>query len=81
MDHDQAEKLIVELLAQRFGVAADKLKPEARLFDDLELDSIDALDMLALLQKQHRIKVDEEQARRIRTVADAVRYVLTNQPG
>lgn len=81
MDHDQAEKLIVEFLSQRFGVPGDKIKPEAKLFDDLELDSIDALDLLALLDKQHRIHVNEEQARRLRTVEDAVQYVLANQPG
>jgi acyl carrier protein len=81
MNHDQAEKLIAEFLSQRFGVPVDKIKPEARLFDDLALDSIDALDMLALLEKQHRIRVNEEQARRLRTVEDAVQYVLANQRG
>jgi acyl carrier protein len=80
MDHSTAYKLIVEYLSQRFGVALEKIKPESKMFDDLGLDSIDALDMLALLDKQYRIKVNEEQARRIRTVEDAVQYVLANLP-
>ena len=80
MDHDTAYKLIVEYLAQRFGVPLDKIKPDSKMFDDLGLDSIDALDMLALLDKQYRVKVNEEQARRIRTVEDAVQYVLANLP-
>ena len=50
------------------------------MFDDLGLDSIDALDMLALLDRQYRVKVNEEQARKIRTVEDAVQYVLANLP-
>jgi acyl carrier protein len=50
------------------------------MFDDLGLESIDALDMLALLDKQYRVEVNEEQARRIRTVEDAVQYVLANLP-
>jgi len=80
MDHSTAYKLIAEYLSQRFGVPAEKIAPEAKMFDDLGLDSIDALDMLALLDKQYRVKVNEEQARRIRTVEDAVQYVLANLP-
>lgn len=80
MDYKTANGVIVEYLSQRFGVALEKITPESKLFDDLGLDSIDALDMLALLDNQYRIKVNEEQARRIRTVKDAVEYVLANLP-
>ena len=80
MDHSTAYKLIVEYLSQRFGVPLEKIKLESKMFEDLGLDSIDALDMLALLDKQYRVKVNEEQARRIRTVEDAVQYVLANLP-
>jgi acyl carrier protein len=81
MDHSAAYKLIVEHLSQRFGVPLEKIQPDSKMFDDLGLDSIDALDMLALLDRQYRVKVNEEQARRIRTVEDAVQYVLANLPG
>jgi acyl carrier protein len=80
MDHSTAYKLIVEYLSQRFGVPSEKIQPDSKMFDDLGLDSIDALDMLALLDRQYRVKVNEEQARRIRTVEDAVQYVLANLP-
>jgi len=80
MDHSTAYKLIVEYLSQRFGVPLDKIQSDSKMFEDLGLDSIDALDMLALLDRQYRIKVNEEQARRIRTVEDAVQYVLANLP-
>ena len=36
--------------------------------------------MLALLDNQYHVKVNEEQARRIRTVKDVVEYVLANLP-
>jgi acyl carrier protein len=58
----------------------EKITPESKMFDDLGLDSIDALDMLALLERQYRVKVNEAQARKIRTVEDAVQYVLANLP-
>jgi acyl carrier protein len=80
MDHSTAYKLIVDYLSQRFGVPLDKIKPDSKMFEDLGLDSIDALDMLALLDRQYHVQVNEEQARRIRTVEDAVQYVLANLP-
>jgi acyl carrier protein len=80
MDHSTAYKLIVEYLSQRFGVPLEKIQPDSKMFEDLGLDSIDALDMLALLDRQYRVRVNEEQARRIRTVEDAVQYVLANLP-
>ena len=80
MDHSTAYKLIVDYLSQRFGVPLEKITPESKMFEDLGLDSIDALDMLALLDRQYRVKVNEEQARKIRTVEDAVEYVLANLP-
>jgi acyl carrier protein len=80
MDHSTAYKLIVDYLSHRFGVPLEKIMLESKMFDDLGLDSIDALDMLALLDRQYRVKVNEEQARKIRTVEDAVQYVLANLP-
>ncbi len=80
MDHNAAHKVIADYLSQRFGVPLEKIQPESKIFEDLGLDSIDALDMLALLDKNHRVKINEEQARKIRTVEDAVQYVLANLP-
>ncbi len=80
MDHNAAQKVIADYLSQRFGVPLEKIQPESKIFEDLGLDSIDALDMLALLDKNHRVKINEEQARKIRTVEDAVQYVLANLP-
>jgi acyl carrier protein len=80
MDHSTATKVITDYLSQRFGVPLEKIRPDSKMFEDLGLDSIDALDMLALLDKQYRVKINEEQARQIRTVEDAVQYVLANLP-
>jgi acyl carrier protein len=80
MDYGTAYKVIADYLSQRFGVPVGKIKPESKVVEDLGLDSIDALDMLALLDRQYRVKINEEQARRIRTVEDIVRYLLANLP-
>jgi acyl carrier protein len=80
MDKQDAYKLVVDHLSQRFQVPEDRITPDAHIFNTLGLDSIDALDMLALLDKQWSIKINEEQAKKIRTVQDVVDYILANLP-
>jgi acyl carrier protein len=78
MDKQAAYDLVVEYLTKHFSTPREHIKPEARLFEDLRLDSIDALDMLALLDRRLNIKLNEEQATKIRTVQDVVDYMVAN---
>ena len=48
------------------------LTPEARLYEDLELDSIDAVDMIVHLQKKTGKKIKPETFKSVRTVQDVV---------
>jgi len=48
---------------------------EANLFDDLAFDSIDALDMVGMLEARLGIEVREEDLKAIRTVRDVVDYI------
>ena len=75
-----AYNLTFEYLAKRFEIAPDRIRPDSNLFSELGLDSIDALDMLALLDSQWKIKINEEQAKKIRTVQDVVDYIVANIP-
>ena len=63
------------LLITLFEVAPEDITPEVRLYDDLDLDSIDAVDMVVHLQKKtgHKIKPDTFKA--VRTVQDVVDVV------
>lgn len=56
------------------GVEIDPqdIKPEARLYEDLELDSIDAIDMIVHLQKKIGKKIKPEDFKTVRTVQDVV---------
>lgn len=80
MKQETALALIGKYLAEKFDVPAEKVTPEARLFEDLELDSIDALDLAGLLEAEHGMRLDENDLRRIRTVGDIVGYVVANVP-
>ena len=51
------------------------LLPEANLFTDLDLDSIDAIDMVVYLQKKTGKKFSPEQFKTVRTINDVVEVV------
>lgn len=60
---------------EMFEIAPDRVTLEADLRNDLGLDSIDAIDMAASLQKMTGSKVDLSALKSIRTVSDVVDMV------
>ena len=59
-------------LVDMFEVPAEKVTPEARLYEDLDLDSIDAIDLMVRLQDLTGRKLSPEQFKSIRTVSDVI---------
>ncbi len=64
-----------EILVEEFEISKDLVKPEANLFEDLELDSIDAVDLAVKLQFFTDKKISPENFKQIRTVDDVVNAI------
>ena len=60
------------ILVDDFEIAPEKLTLDANLFEDLELDSIDAQDLAVKLQEFTEKKISPENFKQIRTVNDVV---------
>ena len=70
-------ELINTSLAEEFELNKEVLKPQALILDDLELDSLDIVDMVVLLENAFQFKIREEDAlREIRTLGDIHNFVL-----
>jgi len=67
---------ISEILHQTFEVDPAAIHPRAHLLDDLDLDSIDAIDLAVKLEEETGLDVSEEELREIRVVQDVVDLVL-----
>ena len=64
---------INRVLEEEFEIEADRLVPDAALFTDLELDSLDVVDLIVALEQAFGIKIRAEAAqtfRDIRTLDD-----------
>lgn len=64
-------------MVELFELEPDAVELGAHLIDDLDLDSIDAIDMAARLQQITGRRVPEDALKSIRTVADVVELVHT----
>jgi acyl carrier protein len=64
-----------EIMHSGFEIPLEKLSPEAHLFSDLGLDSLDAVDMLVHLEDQLGVKVDGEKLMQVRTMQDVYNLI------
>lgn len=62
-------------LVELFELAPARITPEARLYEDLEIDSIDVVDLMDEVQKHTGRKVTPEDFRSVRTVSDLATVV------
>jgi acyl carrier protein len=69
--NDIFEKLKSHLM-ELFEVPAEKITREARLYEDLDLDSIDAVDLMVKLQELTGRKLKPEEFKSVKTVGDVV---------
>lgn len=64
-------------LATEFELAPADMTPEATIYDDLGLDSLDTVDMVIVLEAAFKFKIREETAiREIRTLGDIHNFVI-----
>ena len=75
MNKEQLLQEVQKVLIETFELEAADVSPNANLYTDLDLDSIDAVDLVITLQEMTDKKVDPESFKQIRTVQDVVEAV------
>ena len=72
--------LINLTLAEEFELDMKDMKPEALIFDDLDLDSLDIVDMVVVLESAFQFKIREEASiREIRSLRDIHEFVINKK--
>jgi acyl carrier protein len=71
---EEIKSIIVDLL----GVDGSKVVPEARFREDLEADSLDLVELIMAFEDKFGGEISDEDAQKIVTVGDAVKYVETH---
>lgn len=63
---------IVTILHDSFEIAPERIVPEARLYDDLDIDSIDAVDLIVQLKPLLGRNLQPDAFKSVRTIQDIV---------
>lgn len=68
-----------DALVELFEIEPERVMPQANLYTDLEIDSIDAIDLIDHVRRQTGRKLDANDFRTVRTVEDVVQAMWQKQ--
>lgn len=77
MTKDVIIKTVNDFLIDEFELDPILLKPEAHLINDLEIESLDFVDIVVIIEKDFGFKVKNEDMVNLRTLSDLYDYIET----
>lgn len=75
MSENTIEAEIISIIADVSGFDPEEIKPESKLADDLEIDSIKAIEIVVALEKKYKISVRDDDVPKITTVHETTELV------
>jgi len=75
MDMKQLEEKVKDIIVEELGVEREKLTNEASFMEDLGADSLDTVELVMAFEKEFDIDIPDEEAEKLRTVGDALKYL------
>jgi acyl carrier protein len=77
MTREEVFELVKGILVETLSVDEDKVTMDARFQEDLETDSLDLVELVMTMEEKFGIKITDEEAAEIKTVGNAVDFVMT----
>ncbi len=74
-DIKEMEEKVKDIIVEELGVERDKLADEASFMEELGADSLDTVELVMAFEKEFDIDIPDEEAEKLRTVGDAVKYL------
>ncbi len=66
---------IKSIIAEQLGVKPEEVTPTASFVDDLGADSLDTVELIMALEEEFNIEIPDDDAEKMKTVGDAVKYI------
>jgi acyl carrier protein len=66
------------IIVDKLGVDEKEVTPEASFTNDLGADSLDTVELIMEFEKEFNIAIPDEEAEKISTVGDAIKYIESN---
>jgi acyl carrier protein len=78
---ESVEAKVKEIIVNELGVEPEKVTDEASFVEDLGADSLDTVELVLAFEEAFDIEIPDEDAEKLQTVGDAMRYLKENQGG
>ena len=78
---ESVEAKVKEIIVNELGVEAEKVTEDASFVEDLGADSLDTVELVMAFEEEFDIEIPDEDAEKLQTVGDAMRYLKENQGG
>jgi acyl carrier protein len=66
---------VKSIIAEQLGVKKEEVTDEAKFIDDLGADSLDTVELVMALEEEFGIEIPDEDAEKMATVGEAVKYI------
>lgn len=66
---------VKSIIAEQLGVKIEEVTPQASFIDDLGADSLDTVELVMALEEEFGIEIPDEDAEKMTTVTDAIKYI------
>lgn len=77
MSRDEIFDILKQALIELFELEEEKITLEARIYEDLDIDSIDAIDMVDYIKKKTGYRMQAQDFKEVRSLKDIVEVVYT----
>lgn len=78
VDREKAVDEIRAILVEQLGVGPDEVTETSSFQEDLNADSLDLVELIMEMEDRFQLKIPDDEAEKIRTVGQAVDFVLAN---
>ncbi len=72
------EERVIEIVCEQMGASRDKISNETSFIQDLGADSLDTVELVMEFEDEFDLSIPDEDAEKIQTVGDAVKYIKEN---
>jgi acyl carrier protein len=73
------QKKIADKLVEQLDIDPAKITSDARFVEDLEMDSLDMVEMVIGMEKDLGVSIDNDEAKDLKTVGDLIKYIEAKQ--
>ncbi len=75
------EQKVKQIIVEQLSVEDSEVTRDASFVESLNADSLDIVELIMAFEEAFNLEIPDEQAEKIRTVDDAIKYIETHKKG